>query len=288
MDRLLPPTAGMPLPGPAPVTTVGAVVDRVFWSALGRAPSAAERRIAEAAIADRARPGKASPDAVADLLWAVLMKPEFQLIYSRAWPRRSQRPDPRWLSEHDRSYEPRRDRIYRALSRRGFMGATAGATLASLVGREPQQLRAAQAPQKATADAVIVLWMAGGMASTETFDPKRYTPFAPGVPIKDVLSTFPSIDTEVDHIKFTQGLENIASVIDKGAVIRIVHGRGPRLHPALAAPVSLAHRLHSAAADGDAAHRVGDRRARSGRRTPTCRRSSPSARRSRARAKSPR
>ena len=75
------------------------------------------------------------------------------------------------------------DRIYRALSRRGFIGATAGATLASLVGREPQQLRAAQAPPKATADAVIVLWMAGGMASTETFDPKRYTPFAPGVAI---------------------------------------------------------------------------------------------------------
>ena len=58
------------------------------------------------------------------------------------------------------------------------------------------------------------------MASTETFDPKRYTPFAPGVPIKDVLSTFPTIDTKVDHIKFTQGLENVAGVIDKGAVIR--------------------------------------------------------------------
>ena len=81
MARLLPPAAGMPLPGPVPVTTVGAVVDRVFWSALGRAPSASEREVAEAAITDRTRPGKASPDAVADLLWAVLMKPEFQLIY---------------------------------------------------------------------------------------------------------------------------------------------------------------------------------------------------------------
>ena len=111
-------------------------------------------------------------------------------------------------------------RIYRQLTRRGFMGVTAAGTLASLVGREPLQLRAAQDAPKATADAVIVLWMAGGMASTETFDPKRYTPFAPGVPIKDVLSTFPTIDTKVDHIKFTQGLENIASVIDKGTVIR--------------------------------------------------------------------
>jgi hypothetical protein len=58
------------------------------------------------------------------------------------------------------------------------------------------------------------------MAQTETFDPKRYTPFAPGVPVNRVLSTFPTIDTAVDHIKFTQGLERIASVIDRGAVIR--------------------------------------------------------------------
>ena len=81
MTRLLPPAPGMPLPGPAPVTTVRGVVDHIFWSALGRAPTAAERQVAEAAVADKARPGKPSPDAVADLLWAVMMKPEFQLIY---------------------------------------------------------------------------------------------------------------------------------------------------------------------------------------------------------------
>ena len=140
----------------------------------------------------------------------------------------------------------------------------------------------------ATADAVIVLWMAGGMASTETFDPKRYTPFAPGVPIKDVLSTFPSIDTEVDHIKFTQGLENIAERDRQGHAHPHLHRRGPRLHPAFAAPVSLAHRLHPAATAGDAAYRRRSSRARSARRTRTCRRLSPSARRSRAPAKSAR
>jgi hypothetical protein len=118
--------------------------------------------------------------------------------------------------------------IYSRLTRRGFMGVTAAATLASLVGHKPVRLDAAPRQNgaaagprpDATADAVIVLWMAGGMASTETFDPKRYTPFAPGVPIKDVLSTFPAIDTRVDHIKFAQGLERIGGVIDKGAVIR--------------------------------------------------------------------
>jgi uncharacterized protein (DUF1501 family) len=111
--------------------------------------------------------------------------------------------------------------IYSKLSRRGFMGATAAATLAALTGREPILARPAAAPQKpATADAVIVLWMAGGMAQTETFDPKRYTPFERGVKVEQVLSTFPAIPTAVDHIKFTEGLEQIASVMDRGAVMR--------------------------------------------------------------------
>ena len=56
----------------------------------------------------------------------------------------------------------------------------------------------------ATADAVIVLWMGGGMASTEVFDPKRHTPFTAGMKAADVCSTFPSIDTAVDGIKFSR------------------------------------------------------------------------------------
>ncbi|HXW05252.1 MAG TPA: DUF1501 domain-containing protein [Vicinamibacterales bacterium] len=112
-------------------------------------------------------------------------------------------------------------RILQRLTRRGFMGVTAAGTLGALWGREPGLLRAAQPARiEATADAVIVLWMAGGMAQTETFDPKRYTPFAPGVHISQVLSTFPTIDTAVDHIKFTEGLGQIGSVMDRGAVIR--------------------------------------------------------------------
>jgi hypothetical protein len=112
--------------------------------------------------------------------------------------------------------------IHSRLTRRQFVGATAAATLGALVGREPQRIHAAQAKvqPKPTADAIIVLWMAGGMAQTETFDPKRYTAFEPGVPVERVLSTFPTIDTAVDNIKFTQGLEQIASVMDRGAVIR--------------------------------------------------------------------
>lgn len=104
------------------------------------------------------------------------------------------------------------------VSRRGFMGATSAAMLAALAGREPQMLKAAD--RAAAADSIIVLWMAGGMAQTETWDPKRYTPFAPGVRTEQVLSTFPSIDTVVDNIKISQGLERVARVMNRGALIR--------------------------------------------------------------------
>ena len=98
------------------------------------------------------------------------------------------------------------------------MGATAGATLSALVGDEP--LLGQSSKTSATADSVIILWMAGGMAQTETFDPKRYTPYSAGLRSDQVLSTFPSIDTKVDNIKFSRGLERMASVMDRGSLIR--------------------------------------------------------------------
>ncbi|MEO7192274.1 MAG: DUF1549 domain-containing protein [Vicinamibacterales bacterium] len=81
LERLQPPMAGAPLPAPLAVKTEGEAVDGVFRHALGRRPTAGERQVAEAALRDPARPGGVSPDGLANLLWAVLMKPEFQLIY---------------------------------------------------------------------------------------------------------------------------------------------------------------------------------------------------------------
>src|SRR5262249_47392461 len=83
-----------------------------------------------------------------------------------------------------------------------------------------------------TADTCILLWMGGGMAAPDTFDPKRYTPFEVGVPVEKILSTFPAIDTVVDNIKITQGLENVAKVLDRGTLIRshVVADLGNILH----------------------------------------------------------
>src|SRR5512132_2515904 len=107
-------------------------------------------------------------------------------------------------------------------SRRSFL-QTSAATVSALACGPARQIlgkdeTTGSSKIKATADTVIVLWMGGGMAHTETFDPKRYTPFAKGMAPDSFLSTFPSIDTAVDHIKFSEGLEKTARVMDRGTL----------------------------------------------------------------------
>jgi hypothetical protein len=81
MDQLVPPMPGTPVPAGPSLKTAPQVVDRVFWCALGRAPSPVERRTAELALRDPVHPDRPSAEGLADLLWALTMKPEFQLIY---------------------------------------------------------------------------------------------------------------------------------------------------------------------------------------------------------------
>src|SRR5689334_19956061 len=112
------------------------------------------------------------------------------------------------------------------MNRRDFLHRMTAATAAAWAAGEPRLVLAddkAEPPiqqPKPTADACILLWMAGGMAAPETFDPKRYVPFEVGVPSEKILSTFPAIDTVVDNIKFTKGLEKMARVMDRGTLIR--------------------------------------------------------------------
>jgi hypothetical protein len=118
-----------------------------------------------------------------------------------------------------------------SFNRREFLRTASAATLSALAAGSSRQVLAAPsknggAAKKAlekiapTADTIIVLWMAGGMAHTETFDPKRFAPFEVGMEPNRVLSTFPSIPTAVDGVRFSEGLEKIAAVMDRGTLIR--------------------------------------------------------------------
>lgn len=110
------------------------------------------------------------------------------------------------------------------LARRDYLKQLAAAATATLSMGAPRMLSAAEGHKvvhpRATADSCILLWMGGGMAAPDTWDPKRYTAFKPGTKVADVLSTFPAIDTNVDHIKITEGLENCAQVMDRATLVR--------------------------------------------------------------------
>lgn len=107
-------------------------------------------------------------------------------------------------------------------SRRTFLRQLAAGSAAALAASEPVRVLADDEVQhpRATADSCILLWMGGGMAAPDTWDPKRYHPFITGTPVEKVISTFPSIRTAVDNIEISEGLPEIANVMDRATLVR--------------------------------------------------------------------
>lgn len=111
--------------------------------------------------------------------------------------------------------------LSKALQRRTFLKALSASSLAALMSPEARLFAEEKVVHpKAKADCCILLWMAGGMAAPETFDPKRYLPFEKGLPVEKILSTFPSISTALDGVKISAGLENVAKIMDRATLIR--------------------------------------------------------------------
>jgi uncharacterized protein (DUF1501 family) len=70
------------------------------------------------------------------------------------------------------------------------------------------------------ADAVIMIYLPGGVAQQDTWDPKDYTPFTRGMKGSELLSTCRTIRTAADPITLGEGMEQIATFMNHGALIR--------------------------------------------------------------------
>ena len=118
------------------------------------------------------------------------------------------------------------------MNRRHFLQSISAASLAALTVGDPRRAFALAQKPRATADCVILLWMAGGMAHTETFDPKAYTPFTNGMDATSLLSSFEAKPTAIDGVSFSDGLQEIGKVMDRGTLIRshVVADLGTILH----------------------------------------------------------
>src|SRR2546423_9396645 len=106
-----------------------------------------------------------------------------------------------------------------AMSRRGFLRAGAlgigGLTLAQLLRLEA---RAAETPgaRPKRQNSVIILWMRGGPAQHETWDPK------PDAPV-EYRGEFGHISTTVPGIILNEYLPLSARIMDKWSIIRSLH-----------------------------------------------------------------
>jgi hypothetical protein len=108
------------------------------------------------------------------------------------------------------------------MNRREFIqktiGATAGLALTNFSrGAETTVEKARLIPR---ADAIIHIWLPGGIAQTDTWDSKKFTPYRVGMKGSEVLGTCESIPTSADGIRLGKGLENMAQVMDKGMILR--------------------------------------------------------------------
>jgi len=80
VERLISPQPGVPLPAPPQLHTVAEALRWVFGYALGRPPTQSEYGLALSTLLQPSSP-RLSAEGLADLLWAITMKPEFQFIY---------------------------------------------------------------------------------------------------------------------------------------------------------------------------------------------------------------
>src|SRR5579863_9729889 len=95
------------------------------------------------------------------------------------------------------------------LNRREFIAS--GIAAASLYGGEKITPKA---------DSVIYIWLPGGMAQTDLWDPKKFTPYTTGMKGSQILGTCEKISTTADGIFLGAGLNNMAKVMNRGSFLR--------------------------------------------------------------------
>ncbi|HET6250411.1 MAG TPA: DUF1501 domain-containing protein [Tepidisphaeraceae bacterium] len=104
------------------------------------------------------------------------------------------------------------------VSRRGFLQAgvlgTAGLTLSGLLRAEDRAAAAGKNPDRVRS--VIILWMRGGPAQHETWDPKPEAP-------SEYRGEFGAISTRVPGVFINEYLPMSARIMDKWSIVRSLH-----------------------------------------------------------------
>ena len=101
------------------------------------------------------------------------------------------------------------------MNRRDFLhvGSVGGITLPWLLQHESSGAQKYYATREGVAKSVIHVYLPGGMAAQESWDPKPYAPL-------EYRGPFRAIDTKIPGVQFSENMKQMARIADKVTVIR--------------------------------------------------------------------
>ena len=107
-----------------------------------------------------------------------------------------------------------------SLNRRAFLARTGtGAAALGLGGLSPLFAQEKKTYPQGKAEHCIFIWLGGGCAHTDTWDPKRL-----GDPQKKIAgSAYPAIDTAIPGVQLCEHLKGTAKLLDRFALLRTVN-----------------------------------------------------------------
>src|SRR5262245_57049432 len=119
-------------------------------------------------------------------------------------------------------------------TRREFLTTASAAAVAASIAPAVQG-DASVPPVRGRAEHCIFIWLGGGMAQVDTFDPKRV-----GDPARRVAgSAYDSIPTVVDGVRVCRHLPRVARLLDRLTVMRTIH------HEVIDEHAAAVHRVHT-------------------------------------------
>jgi hypothetical protein len=115
-----------------------------------------------------------------------------------------------------------------SLTRRDFLRSSIAAGAAIGTGALPRIVVGETATSKPTtkpallpkADAMVVIYLPGGLAQRDVWDLKKHTPYVPNMKGSDLLATCPAIPTSADGIQIGAGLETLATQMHHATILR--------------------------------------------------------------------
>src|SRR5829696_9770143 len=109
------------------------------------------------------------------------------------------------------------------LNRRQFLQSTLAAGAAAALPRMSFAAGASTQPAPISkADAMVLIYLPGGICQRDMWDCKQHTPFTAGMKGSELLGTCPIIPTSADGITLGAGLENLATQMHHACILRTV------------------------------------------------------------------